>query len=252
MMRALFFSLTLLLASTMTYAKTNSLSALSFNLHCFENQWEKRLEILAKEIAQLSPSVLAFQEVCTSENASMIDALKDKLLASGYPLQETSSIFTHRAWDKYDEHIVIMSKEKAEAIESGLLPPSPLQRAYVSIKVQNIFFVNTHLEHLDPKYRKEEINFLIKNFAARPHIIMGDLNSNPKNQEQRAFFDSGYTPFFTGPTYPSTKPTMTFDGFWVSQEVSKQPVANTARVFEQSYDGLFLSDHTGVLFKLVR
>lgn len=256
-MRVLLFSLTLFFFSTLSFAqnspgRTPGFSALTFNLHCFDENWEKRLDLLAKEVALLSPTVLAFQEVCTSETASMIEALREKLIKAGYPLQETAAQFTHRAWDKYDEYVIMMSKEPVEGIEQGFLPASPLMRGYVAFKIRGRYFVNTHLEHLDPKYRKEEIEFLTSLFSTGPHVIMGDLNSNPKNVEQNSFKELGYTPFFAGATYPSQKPLSTYDGFWVSKDFEFSSTSTVKTVFTQTYDGLFLSDHVGVLLRLNR
>jgi endonuclease/exonuclease/phosphatase family metal-dependent hydrolase len=225
---------------------------LSLNLHCFENNWASRLELLSQQIAIISPDIISFQEVCTSPSDDMIKSLEANLSRYGHPRMQTYSLFTHMAWNKYREHLVVMAKRQVQNQDLGLLPESPLRRGYIALEVDGQWFINTHLEYLDPRYRGQQIAYLIGHFRNRPHIVMGDFNSNPASTEQQLFSKEKYTSVFPGPTFPTPDLKEALDGFWLSTDMAARYGRRSGTVlFKQACSSLLLSDHAGVLLELL-
>jgi len=234
---------------TFSYAGQMPLKIMSFNLHCLEDNWVKRLEIFAQEAARISPDIISLQEVCTTETENGIQFLKEKLMMAGYPLQELRVQYTHKSWDKYYEHLVILTKNKIEYSKQGYLPPSPFLRGYVALKIKGKWFLNTHLEFLDGNYRTEEVKFLMNIFPSEQHVIMGDFNSSPTEEDLVLFHHAGYRSYFPGPTFPAHAPQTTIDGFWLSSNFAYSR-ADVIRFFQNEYAGTYLSDHFAVLISI--
>lgn len=228
-------------------------SVFTMNLQCFKNNWEFRLEEIIKKVAKISPDVISFQEVCEGKSDSSIKAIEEKLKAYGYEVKTFEKFYTHKAWDTYDEYLVIISKHKSKNNKSGFLPYSPLMRGYVSIEINNIRYINLHLEHKKEYYiyREQQINFLINKFSSENHIMMGDFNSGIHSQEQSSLYLNGYKSFFPSGTHPLPSLEVAIDGFWVSKNLSKSILSYGLKaLLYRKISGSYLSDHAGVLLDI--
>ncbi len=227
------------------------MNILTFNLHCFENQWQKRLKILAKEIAKSDYDIISLQEVCRDKENDAMEFLFLELKKNGYLIKSFEKKFAHMAWDKYQEFLLMFSKHDALKAESGDLPESPMHRVYVSMTLNDVEFVNVHLEYSEEwqQYRKNQIDFLAKKYRAKKAIIMGDFNTLKQSKESEGFADNNFTSFFAGNTYPAIAPEIEIDGFWASEEFMKNYQLKDPQLeFKKTYskEELYLSDHFGV------
>lgn len=232
-------------------ARANDSSKLfSMNLHCGIDNWEFRVNTILDKVVELDPNVVSFQEVCVNTSIDMISFIKKGLRDRGFNFKTSEELFTHRAWGKYNEYLMILSKKKAKGVTKEDLPWSPLPRGYIALKVGGIWYVNVHLEHRADyyKYREEQIDFLIQKFSAYPHILMGDFNSSPRDKEQSKLHDKKYKHYFPSLTHPQPQPVRAIDGFWISNRVYAQQVYSES-LFKDSIRGIFMSDHLGVLLK---
>lgn len=247
--------LMLFLMTLSVQAQTEPIHAISFNLHCVLEDWKMRIDEIAKHMARARPDFIAFQEVCIDQFNDMPQGILEALARHGYPVASHHIQYGHMAWDKYDEYLMVISRHPIQREEKGFLPKSPLQRSYLAYKVNGIWLINVHLEYRDDwaSYRAEQVRFLIDKFKGRPHIIMGDFNSEPTSFEQTLFHDRGYKSYFPGPSRPANNPTMAIDGFWVSPELQGRLSGSRSELlFKQSHGGIYLSDHLGVDFKAIR
>lgn len=232
--------------------KAETLHTVSFNLHCTFENWEARVDEVAQQLAKARPDFIAFQEVCLDTDNDMANGILQALARHGYPVVSHQTQFSHFAWDKYDEYLMVISRHRIQEVQKGFLPKSPLQRSYLGAKINGIWFVNVHLEHSKnyAQYRDTQVQFLVNKFRDRRHIIMGDFNSEVVSPEQSHFLKQNYVSFFPGFTRPANKPTMAIDGLWISPELGPQLKDEKARlIFKELFRGNYLSDHLGVSFK---
>jgi endonuclease/exonuclease/phosphatase family metal-dependent hydrolase len=236
---------------------SSSINVLTMNLYCLKDDWEFRLSHILSKVAEISPHVIAFQEVCIDSvsKENQIDYIKTFLIQKGYPLKKIEEQYTHRAWDKYDEYIVMVSKENVTAIDKGFLPQSLLQRGYIAFNVNDQWFINVHLEFRadNAHFRKNQIEFLSNRFMNQAHLIMGDFNSSPEDSEQQVFRQKGYNPYFPGPTQTGDdgNSRTNIDGIWFSSQFnSKLRSISGAILFKDKVQDRYLSDHFGVMSHL--
>ena len=223
----------------------------SFNLHCHKNDPVKRVKILARELAKKDFDVIALQEVCVTPDLNIKKLLINELFKNSYYVRSQNSVFTHMSWGIYEEELFILSKHKASDQDYGDLPTSPLNRSFVSLTIGEVNIVNTHLSHISSEYRRDQINFLVKKYKDTNSILVGDFNSSPTKVEHMGLHMNNFTPTFPGNTYPASRPTFIYDGFWQSQAIAKKfQTIDQGLLFNQRFEGYYLSDHLGVYAKL--
>lgn len=239
--------------ATASVQAQNRRTMITINLHCMLDQWQRRLPIILDQIISQSPDIIAFQEVCSnpSTGESQIAYINNYLNHRAYPIHSSEIIYAHAAWGKYDEHLMIVSKHSAIQTDKGLLPASLLQRVFVALKINDIWYINTHLAYrdVDAQNRKDQLQFIINRFASDRHIIMGDFNSSPKSWEQSELYNRGYYPFFPDRTFTGDSSNLEFaiDGFWFDPKILKKIHAIRGHAFlKDPVDGLRLSDHYAV------
>ena len=235
---------------------THDFKILTLNIHCSHNNWKFRLTHILDKVAQISPDVIAFQEVCEEvSNREMQSAfIKSYLIKKGYPFQAMAEQFTHYAWDnKFKEFVLLISKHKVESIDKGFLPVSPLQRGYVAFLINNVWFINTHLEYKkeNTSFREEQINFLMNRYQHLPHVIMGDFNSSPSSVEQSLFIQNDYKDYFPGNTHVNAgdgNASARIDGYWFSNLLFNEiNFLGGEIILKEKVNGQYLSDHFAVV-----
>jgi len=224
----------------------------SMNLHCFEEHWQERFNTILKVVAQKDIDVYAFQELCIGEGQDQVAFLL-RHLQELHPESWTSkSLFTHKAWDRYGEYLLIVARGNELPVRAAMLPDSPLPRGFAAVRVGDTWFVNTHLEYHEDNaaYRLKQLEYLVDEFNGQAHVLMGDFNSSPGMDEQRPLKKAGYEAYFPGPTFPALKPESGIDGFWISP-LQQEQFSNTivTRLFGPGLAGGVQSDHLGVLLE---
>jgi endonuclease/exonuclease/phosphatase family metal-dependent hydrolase len=238
-------------------AQPASLSFFSMNIQCFTGNWQFRLEQILNQVLVLSPDVISFQEICTTKKGelSQIEFVGKYLTAHGYPLKKVAAQFTHESWGQFNEYIAIYSKINPLAVDQGPLPASILQRGYVAINLNQLWYVNTHLEYKleNATYRQRQIDFLVQRFSKVPHIIGGDFNSAPYSPEQITFRNLSYVSFFPGDTFNGRiSESRQIDGMWLSPATKSFIKEMSGGILlNQKVNGQYLSDHFAIQSKLI-
>jgi len=207
--------------------------------------------------------VIALQEVCSDIEKDQgegkddaLDFIVQTLSKAGKPPHYAKKVITHRAWDKYDESLAIISLIPVTQEQSAQLPPSRFQRYYMGVKIDSLWIVNTHLEYGDDQLqeRTEQIKTLIKTFDQKSVVVTGDFNSEPQDQEQSHFLNAQFRSSFAGPSYPSHQPRVAIDGFWCSHKIQStwSVTENKIHFSEPFLKDLYLSDHLGVSLEISR
>jgi endonuclease/exonuclease/phosphatase family metal-dependent hydrolase len=229
------------------------------NLHCYHDNWELRFHRILSEIIEIDPDIVSFQEVCTDSKThdSQIRFIQNFFSSHGYPVNTLEFQFTHPAWGQFDEYLVTVSKYGNQGVNKGLLPKSLLQRGYIGVRLENTWYVNTHLEFRadNSNYRNEQLIFLQNRFTGNPHILLGDFNSSPDSSEQAVLQKSQYYPIFPGPTFigDDGNAADTIDGFWISPEARSIFYGQQGKIIlDQRFKEGYLSDHFGVQLNLNR
>lgn len=223
----------------------------SMNLHCGLGDWKGRMNSVVEEIVRVNPDVIGLQEVCYNDEMNMATYIRSELDKAGYKILTAEAYDTHRSFLKYQEQLLILSKHKHDEVLTGELPGvSILRNGYVAIRLENLWFITSHFHFALPMIRKSQYKFIDQKFGKAKAIIFGDLNSNPENGETNVFKLSGWEFFFDGPTYPSSNPDKTFDGFWMTKAFHNE-VLSTAidRHFMNSRNQP--SDHLGISLQIL-
>ncbi len=242
-----FVVLSLALSFT-AYAGT-TMTIFSMNLHCGLGDWKGRLDLVINEALDSDADVLGFQEVCFNQDVDMTSYILKGLSEGGYEVTYWKTFNTHRSFIKFHEQLLIITKHKVLGSEAHMLPSMKgFENGYLAINLGNVWAVTTHTHFALPQIRATQFRTLNSIFKNRNTIMFGDMNSNPKDSETGVLKENGWISIFGGPTYPSSNPKSTFDGFWISKS------------FAQSISGphfrrLFVnapvppSDHLGIELK---
>lgn len=221
---------------------STNLRLLTQNIQCNPATNASNLRKLVTFANSQNIDVLAIQEFCTDLNHA--DFRNLDILKASFPYLYL--YFTHPAYDKYAEYLIVASKSPPIKYLEGKLPRSPLQRGYQALLFSDIAILNTHLSHVsDSIYRINQINFLIAltdKFKTSNIVLMGDFNSSPFSPESEAFWQNFWRPLFPYATYfDKTNNRHTWiDGLWLKGQgihFSQQSTIPVPRID---------SDHRGI------
>jgi endonuclease/exonuclease/phosphatase family metal-dependent hydrolase len=223
------------------------------NIHCLNDDWEFRLKHILNRFIETSPELIALQEVCIDSKTQLnqIEYIRDYLQQRGYPVRELRAQYTHVAWERFDEYVVLISKLRVAEFDQGFLPVSLLQRGFVAFNINQAWYINTHLEFKAENaiYRKKQIEFLMQRFTQAPHLIVGDFNSAPGSPEQSSLGNSGYYAFFPGDSHlgDDGNASRRIDGIWFSpQFYGKTENLHGGIILNEKVQDRYLSDHFAV------
>jgi endonuclease/exonuclease/phosphatase family metal-dependent hydrolase len=250
MSKSMKFMALLILISSAHMAFAREVKIFSMNLHCGLGDWESRVDTVIREVLKRDPDIIGFQEVCHNREVDMTSFIIKKLKDGGYPVMFHKTAETHRTFLKYREQLLIITKLNVEDVEESWLPSMKFfENKYLAIKVDNFWAITSHFHFALPQIREEQFKVIAEKFSNRAAIIFGDLNSNPDNSETAILHEKNWTSFFGEPTYPSSKPDKTFDGFWASEKLSSD-------ISDTKFEVLFKdeinppSDHLGIYLKI--
>ncbi|MBN1948023.1 MAG: endonuclease/exonuclease/phosphatase family protein [Bradymonadales bacterium] len=239
------------------------ISVISLNLRCLQDDWDRRLPIIADTLAALRPDLMGFQEVCAEPGGrdnlvELVDGLSQRTGAV-YRVERT---VTHRSWDRYDEGLALVSPHTvgefaAEALPAGIFPRKViLWRA--STPQGGVLFATTHLDYQSGEVRGEQIAVVVSELEERrrvgePVILTGDLNESPGGAVQQALDAAGYTDLWdalrsseSGPTYPADDPSARIDYIWLNPGESGWEPGSIDRILDTPVAGVYGSDHLGL------
>ncbi|MBL7671369.1 MAG: endonuclease/exonuclease/phosphatase family protein [Bdellovibrionaceae bacterium] len=233
------------------------LRLVTMNVQCFTGDWQFRLSQILDSFIELSPDVIGLQEVCVDKESkqSQIEFIRNYLVnrpwGKTYGLRGIESQFTHEAWGRYDESLVILTKLEVSAVDKGFLPASLLQRGYVAFLIDGVWYINTHLEYKseNAQARKNQIEFLMGRFAKQNHVIGGDFNSSPDSQDQARLRGEGYLDIFPGDSHLGSdgNSSARIDGFWISPKFRSAISGISSEVFlNKKVQDQYLSDHFAI------
>ncbi len=251
----------------------NQLKVMSCNVRCIsptdlgKKSWFYRADLIMKNIEKEQPGVIGFQEVTKWHYSYLCDTLgvydsvityrDDSFNSEGCPIFYRSDIYTLIDKGSFwlSETPDVMSKSWGAQYNRVC--------SYVILKdnaTETEFVVfNTHLSHVSDEARINGIGVVldkIQEFGSLPAVLMGDLNAEESSETYRSatadFLDTKY----------QTENTMTSCTYqaWGEQLdrncidyilISKTGfITNSYRVVNDTYDGVYPSDHFPVSVSL--
>lgn len=230
---------------------SHELKIFSMNMHCGLGDWKSRSDLVIQEIISSQPDVIGLQEICFNSEMNMTEYFLQRLEALGYQIKSWKTLKTHKSFLKFQEELLIISKHEATSSDGRLIPGVKFfENGYAALEINGVWFVTTHLHFALPQIRSAQYKTLSSLFSEKNAVIFGDMNSNPTNRETGIFHEENWTPFYAGPTYPSDKPTKTFDGFWITKSFAQYIKSHEIRrlfVDAQTQP----SDHLGIDLSLI-
>lgn len=237
--------------------KIVNMNIVSMNIHCFDGNWTFRIQEILNKFIEVNADIISLQEVCEDPETkiSQIEFIRNYLQNKNYPIKAIESQYSHQAWGRYEEFLLLISKVKVLSVNKGYLPPSLLQRAFIAFQLEPFWMVNTHLEYRadNAPDRRKQIDFLTQRFSNEPHLIGGDFNSSPTSWEQVPFSERGYQSLFPGGSHlgGDGNGSNQIDGFWLSPLLRNQLQGVRGTILlDQPVDGQYLSDHFAVFTQL--
>ncbi|MCF7823085.1 MAG: endonuclease/exonuclease/phosphatase family protein [Candidatus Marinimicrobia bacterium] len=259
----------LLLTFTLLEAR-DGLRILSYNIEGMKpgSHFESRLEAIIRELKDLDPDVMGFQEVAQDTSGkNMAYIIADSLSAYSGEDYHVYWQSTHVAYSSYLEGLAIISR--LPVVQSGYydLPPGVFQRkalwSLIDLNGNQLHFFTTHLS-----YRDEDNELRIKQVQALKSfietktssnnglfILTGDFNCTPQTDPiaQLADYSSVWTlenPEQPGFTFPATHPEHKIDYIFMDKD-AKDRIRAVTLEFDNTYDGInYPSDHFGLMLVL--
>lgn len=250
-----------------------ALSVMTINLRRDSDQMERRLPILAKEIAKQDPDLVGMQEVMIVWRQA--ERLVDLIVEAGGPRYELSQ---HHKPGVYGfltgEGIAVLSRwpiVESKSVDLGAVRTAQLARVALPSGAHIAMF-NTHLENgQTPEkeaIRKDEaerlVRFVGESAGCDASFLTGDFNSVPSGAAMQLVLANGFVDSAAavhdasaGPTFPvaladgafEQHATMRID-FVLTRGTSgreARPVESSVVFREPDAKGFYGSDHFGVL-----
>jgi endonuclease/exonuclease/phosphatase family metal-dependent hydrolase len=258
----------------------------SYNLHCLIERPEDRLREISAVIAAEKLDFVSLQEVCRPQGTAIPDAAARLVALLAQRGESYHSFFstTHTAQhsgQSFDEGIGFLSRIKPLEEEAWLIPPLPqppagvfprkLAWARIPSSIGILSLLSTHLE-----FRREQAAWRLEQakaikeamreprYEANAFLLGGDFNDEPSSQTYATMTQANQPPltpgwqdlllgFDAGPTFHVQNPTLRIDYLFMTQP-SPPPiplrVKQAKRFLMQPVQGLYLSDHIGVLAEI--
>lgn len=183
-----------------TATRTERVKVLTINLRHDSDQWERRFELIADEIARLDPDLIGMQEVqIRSAQAAHLNALLERRGHARYEVQQELKSGLEYAGG---EGVAVMSRwpivRRADrALASG--------RVAVLARVRHpaggeLDVLSTHLspgtaprdEELRLAQARGTVALADANLACAPTFVTGDMNTRDRQPPLQAMFRAGF------------------------------------------------------------
>lgn len=253
------------------------LNAMSFNMRYDnpadgENNWRYRRERVAEVIKRNSVDVFGAQEL-------LINQLND--LKSLLPEYDEVGV-GRRGGEDGEFNTVFYRKDRFELLDWGVFWLSETPEVVGSKgwdgacerlatwtvlrdrSGRELFFINTHLDHVGEMARREGVALLMKRIAAlsdgRPVVLTGDFNADPESDVIAHVVESGMLHHTRDVAAERKGTPWSFSGFGNVPESDRKLIdfvfvndgfeTLTHEVLPDTLDGGYVSDHAPVLVKL--
>lgn len=183
-----------------TATRTERIKVLTINLRHDADQWERRFELIADELARLDPDLVGMQEVkIRRSQAARLNALLERRGHAPYEVhQELKAGFEYAG----GEGVAVMSRwpialREERALRSG--------RIAVLARVRHpsggeLDIVSTHLSPgqspRDEDLRQAQVRGTValadEHLSCNPTFVAGDMNAREWQPPLQAFFRSGF------------------------------------------------------------
>ncbi len=256
----------------------------SYNLHCQVEQPQTRMKEIAKLLAQLQPDIVALQEVCKAQTsgstntAEQLRVLLQQQSVTGYKaFFSTTHTATHDG-QSFQEGLGLLSRlptleqGETELPPQGQRPTGAFPRKVLWVRAASpvgiLSFASTHLsfrrEH--EAWRVQQVEALkqwLSDSQRQAHLTLvgGDFNASPDSTPVMAILtpnQPAQTPGYldamksldAGFTFPATNLSIRIDYLFLYQASNVSPQVKPLsgqRIFTKPVNGLYLSDHVGIL-----
>lgn len=183
----------------------SELSIVTLNILVDLSLWKKRRPLLADQLADLDPDIIALQEVSLKGKASTAHWIASELNRKKSQDQAKYEVFLCPKTGQFSaqEGIAFLSRLMVKRHETIDLQTQNRVAQLVELKLEEgpILLVNGHfyLEHGESKARKEQVELLLDYLDTQPAeipvIVVGDFNSKPDMPTidlMRRYFDSAH------------------------------------------------------------
>ncbi|PID26762.1 MAG: endonuclease [Candidatus Cloacimonadota bacterium] len=263
--------------------KDTSISVMSFNIRYDypndrENNWKYRKKRVVNAILFYHPDILGAQEVLHNQLEDLKIHLQDYNVVGvgredGKTKGEYSAIFYKKdRFEEIDTGYFWLSENPDAVGTKGW--DSACERIATWIKLKDLrsekilFILNTHLDHVGKKARKESVNLILNRLESLaknlPIVVTGDFNSSPNSSYVKDITDKDDKRSLTNSREISEivyGPNFTFHNFGKTPFEERTTidyifVKNNIKVLKHGVlaetDGKeFLSDHTPIIARVV-
>lgn len=243
------------------------LKIFTLNLNYYVNKhgdWNQRKKLIAEAIRENGPDIVAFQAVCSdpeiNEGRNQASQLVELVPEYSYCHFFTAS----RQPDGRQEGNALLSRVAPIEIEQFLLTLAPraedpaqrlVAKSVFISDSENFTLFNGHFSWVAGQTKdnvREALSFLTR---AENFLLVGDLNTDPKDNLLQPFKEAGLTDIWEklkegedGFTFESDKLFTRIDYAWADAKAAE--AARTIRVVKKEQDGVRMSDHVGLLISL--
>ncbi|MGO0999593.1 endonuclease/exonuclease/phosphatase family protein [Lysobacter sp. CA196] len=247
--------------------RATTVTVLSFNLWHDKGDWPKRRAMIVAEIARLKPDVIALQEVLQRDG--LRNQAKDLAAALGYRAHFVS-VDPADAARRYGN--AILTRKRSETLEMRKLEPLDDYRTAAHARLRagvprtriDIYATHLHNDQGGGAIRARQVSSLLDFIDANAQgayvIVAGDFNSDadsPELQALAARYRDAYGNAHPDASGNIAAHTTLNPAYLPAQRIDHvfyDPVGfelvEARVVLNQNHDGVWPSDHFGVLVKL--
>jgi endonuclease/exonuclease/phosphatase family metal-dependent hydrolase len=240
----------------------------TYNLHGTHDGDDDRYRLIARELSDFEPDLIAFQEVISGAGVRETSAqLAEKMSAMAGADYRTFFAHCHLFMEKFPEGVAVAGRlafsdprviDLNAGLSGGVKPTMPRFAAAFRTEIlgRQIAFASTHLDHAgDTRVRAAQASKLVAEMerlfpTAQMTIVAGDMNDVEASAAIACFEELGFVDAYRachltgGDTFPAADPTTRID--FILVKGAAQIVSARTGLAHSS-----LSDHLGV-FAVVR
>lgn len=254
------------------------LTVMSFNMRYDnpddgENNWRYRRERVAEVIVSHDVDIFGTQELLNNQLNDLKALLPDTYAEVGVGRNggekgEYNAVFYRKDRFELLDWGVFWLSETPEVVGSkgwdGACERLATWTVLRDRKGRELFFIDTHLDHVGETARREGVSLLVKRIAAlsggRPVVLTGDFNANPESDVIAHVIEGGVLYHTRDVAAERRGTSWSFSGFGHVPEADRQLIdyvfVNDGfetllhEVLPDTLDGGYVSDHAPILVKL--
>ncbi len=243
-------------------APSAAVTLMTLNIRCQADDWPAREPLVHAALAEADADVIALQEDC--QQSASLRAAVASALERGYALIEASTHVAEHDGETFSEGIALLTRHAVGDVDVLDLETTHFPRKAIAAELifQDRPSLRVYATHYDfgvgsVEARLQSSLTLLAHMASHPDddvAVLGDLNAAPDSTAVQALTAQltdawSVNPGASGATIPSDAPNRRID--YILTSPSLGDVVST-RLIDNAADGVFLSDHLGIVTRVVR